>query len=139
GGRGAPPGPAPARAALPAGPARELHSLRDRRPRGPRHGGVHRAAPSSRRMSLPPAVYELLAAPGAFALAALHARRALGSGRAAVELLALVAYGRSEEHTSELQSRVELVCRLLLEKKQKRIGNQRTGGQRTHDRRKAIT
>src|SRR5438105_6746202 len=25
--------------------------------------------------------------------------------------------GRSEEHTSELQSRVELVCRLLLEKK----------------------
>src|SRR6266536_6407133 len=29
----------------------------------------------------------------------------------------LFAY-RSEEHTSELQSRVELVCRLLLEKKQ---------------------
>src|SRR5207247_9548227 len=28
-----------------------------------------------------------------------------------------VAVGRSEEHTSELQSRVELVCRLLLEKK----------------------
>src|SRR5207247_5061594 len=27
------------------------------------------------------------------------------------------ADGRSEEHTSELQSRVELVCRLLLEKK----------------------
>src|SRR5438105_7679784 len=26
---------------------------------------------------------------------------------------------RSEEHTSELQSRVELVCRLLLEKKKK--------------------
>ena len=26
---------------------------------------------------------------------------------------------RSEEHTSELQSRSELVCRLLLEKKQK--------------------
>src|SRR5699024_11987763 len=26
---------------------------------------------------------------------------------------------RSEEHTSELQSRFELVCRLLLEKKQK--------------------
>src|SRR5207247_4212878 len=25
--------------------------------------------------------------------------------------------GRSEEHTSELQSRVEIVCRLLLEKK----------------------
>src|SRR5690242_21957551 len=28
--------------------------------------------------------------------------------------------GRSEEHTSELQSHVNLVCRLLLEKKKKR-------------------
>src|SRR2546429_1538946 len=28
-----------------------------------------------------------------------------------------LAYGRSEEHTSELQSRLHLVCRLLLEKK----------------------
>src|SRR5687768_18256197 len=27
------------------------------------------------------------------------------------------AHGRSEEHTSELQSRLHLVCRLLLEKK----------------------
>src|SRR5438105_11898476 len=29
------------------------------------------------------------------------------------------ARARSEEHTSELQSRVDLVCRLLLEKKKK--------------------
>src|SRR3712207_8031927 len=29
---------------------------------------------------------------------------------------------RSEEHTSELQSRQYLVCRLLLEKKKKRLG-----------------
>src|SRR2546422_2142798 len=29
---------------------------------------------------------------------------------------------RSEEHTSELQSRLHLVCRLLLEKKKKRKG-----------------
>src|SRR3712207_9018961 len=29
------------------------------------------------------------------------------------------SYGRSEEHTSELQSRQYLVCRLLLEKKKK--------------------
>src|SRR5690348_17839779 len=29
--------------------------------------------------------------------------------------------GRSEEHTSELQSPVHLVCRLLLEKKKKKI------------------
>src|SRR3712207_7345366 len=32
-------------------------------------------------------------------------------------MLALVACRRSEEHTSELQSRQYLVCRLLLEKK----------------------
>src|SRR3989442_9605798 len=33
-------------------------------------------------------------------------------------------YARSEEHTSELQSRPHLVCRLLLEKKKKKkIGN----------------
>src|SRR2546429_3416087 len=29
----------------------------------------------------------------------------------------MAAFGRSEEHTSELQSRLHLVCRLLLEKK----------------------
>src|SRR2546429_1770054 len=29
--------------------------------------------------------------------------------------------GRSEEHTSELQSRLHLVCRLLLEKKRTRV------------------
>src|SRR6266403_4286747 len=32
-------------------------------------------------------------------------------------LRSMVADGRSEEHTSELQSRRDLVCRLLLEKK----------------------
>src|SRR5207248_9814895 len=32
---------------------------------------------------------------------------------------------RSEEHTSELQSPYDLVCRLLLEKKKKRIKNER--------------
>src|SRR2546422_8439556 len=40
--------------------------------------------------------------------------------------------GRSEEHTSELQSRLHLVCRLLLEKKKKRavygFGNGRSHG-----------
>src|SRR2546421_3793386 len=33
---------------------------------------------------------------------------------------------RSEEHTSELQSRSDLVCRLLLEKKKKRISISRS-------------
>src|SRR5712664_4968485 len=32
---------------------------------------------------------------------------------------------RSEEHTSELQSRSDLVCRLLLEKKKRRVHNNR--------------
>src|SRR3712207_7574891 len=35
-------------------------------------------------------------------------------------LALLLALGRSEEHTSELQSRQYLVCRLLLEKKKKK-------------------
>src|SRR4051812_49713627 len=35
------------------------------------------------------------------------------------------AAGRSEEHTSELQSHVNLVCRLLLEKKKKKTTNTR--------------
>src|SRR5687768_17757329 len=34
--------------------------------------------------------------------------------------------GRSEEHTSELQSRLHLVCRLLLEKKKKELKRSKT-------------
>src|SRR5690554_7174789 len=36
-------------------------------------------------------------------------------------LIEPVDLGRSEEHTSELQSRPHLVCRLLLEKKKKKM------------------
>src|SRR5699024_11411184 len=58
-------------------------------------------------------------AEGAF----FHIRRQIGGSRQVTD----VAYGgidnpaiaRSEEHTSELQSRFDLVCRLLLEKKKK--------------------
>src|SRR2546430_6133245 len=40
---------------------------------------------------------------------------------------------RSEEHTSELQSQSNLVCRLLLEKKKKTIANELTyRGQHTY-------
>src|SRR2546422_2615733 len=39
---------------------------------------------------------------------------------AEVELASLQNRERSEEHTSELQSRLHLVCRLLLEKKKRR-------------------
>src|SRR5690348_17987893 len=41
------------------------------------------------------------------------ARRLLADAR----FRGLISYARSEEHTSELQSPVHLVCRLLLEKK----------------------
>src|SRR3989440_3430212 len=39
---------------------------------------------------------------------------------------------RSEEHTSELQSRSDLVCRLLLEKKKKKQGHQKGAEDHTH-------
>src|SRR2546422_8036226 len=41
-------------------------------------------------------------------------------GGAGVTVTAAVPFLRSEEHTSELQSRLHLVCRLLLEKKKKK-------------------
>src|SRR2546430_3627167 len=44
---------------------------------------------------------------------------------------ALVTSVRSEEHTSELQSQSNLVCRLLLEKKKKRT-HDRQRAERTH-------
>src|SRR2546429_6656043 len=44
--------------------------------------------------------------------------RAAPAGAQVLQLPA-AAHGRSEEHTSELQSRLHLVCRLLLEKKKK--------------------
>src|SRR3989449_1867582 len=37
------------------------------------------------------------------------------------------ATARSEEHTSELQSRLHLVCRLLLEKKKKKVAQALSG------------
>src|SRR2546421_5259612 len=41
-------------------------------------------------------------------------------------LAVAVVKDRSEEHTSELQSRSDLVCRLLLEKKKKKKNNHKT-------------
>src|SRR5690348_17977826 len=53
------------------------------------------------------------------------APRAPGFRAAGPHLLdaARAALGRSEEHTSELQSPVHLVCRLLLEKKKNKRGS----------------
>src|SRR5690554_1720969 len=51
--------------------------------------------------------------------AACHYAEGLGFQSVYLPLEELADYGpRSEEHTSELQSRPHLVCRLLLEKKQ---------------------
>src|SRR5438270_13459283 len=47
------------------------------------------------------------------------AGRASGAGRRGSRPRAWSPAGRSEEHTSELQSQSNLVCRLLLEKKKK--------------------
>src|SRR5947209_15041307 len=45
--------------------------------------------------------------------------------RAEVSDVATAIFERSEEHTSELQSRQYLVCRLLLEKKKKQEHNEK--------------
>src|SRR5438046_6123765 len=50
----------------------------------------------------------------------LHQRAVLIRGGINVQLARMVLH-RSEEHTSELQSLTNLVCRLLLEKKKKKI------------------
>src|SRR2546430_7599619 len=44
---------------------------------------------------------------------------AAGVGRSWPDTLVATHFSRSEEHTSELQSQSNLVCRLLLEKKKK--------------------
>src|SRR2546422_8271456 len=65
----------------------------------------------------------------------LEAERAAHAGRAAKPRAQGAAGARergrqrlrSEEHTSELQSRLHLVCRLLLEKKKKKINGEKVG------------
>src|SRR2546422_2882764 len=54
-----------------------------------------------------------------------------GIGVSWFRVFAVSCQKRSEEHTSELQSRLHLVCRLLLEKKKKK---QRVPGTRQRDR-----
>src|SRR3989442_10658527 len=51
------------------------------------------------------------------ATARAHVKLSRAARRRLRRCAALVACSRSEEHTSELQSRPHLVCRLLLEKK----------------------
>src|SRR3712207_8373507 len=51
------------------------------------------------------------------------ARAAMDKAKGAVPAWVVPLPNRSEEHTSELQSRQYLVCRLLLEKKKKTVLN----------------
>src|SRR5690242_21011790 len=51
----------------------------------------------------------------------LAARERLVMHRVDADLRCATGAGRSEEHTSELQSHVNLVCRLLLEKKKNKL------------------
>src|SRR5699024_12883546 len=81
---------------------RHLHSFPTRRSSDlARHGGPRRSAPDGSSGS----------AAGPVSPRGGRARRRLPR--------------RSEEHTSELQSRFDLVCRLLLEKKKKKLTNDR--------------
>src|SRR3712207_8198726 len=65
----------------------------------------------------PGAVDARAGAAGLEALAGVHVADPRGGGALAVAQRQARGVGRSEEHTSELQSRQYLVCRLLLEKK----------------------
>src|SRR5699024_11960690 len=60
-------------------------------------------------------------AKGTGSVCSVHARHAQKSAATAGRMNSrdAVYRGRSEEHTSELQSRFDLVCRLLLEKKKR--------------------
>src|SRR5207247_9626147 len=73
---------------------------------------LHDALPISSRPEGPPGPRRQSGRPGA-GLSGLRPRRGHSPGHPRLHRLRL----RSEEHTSELQSRVDLVCRLLLEKK----------------------
>src|SRR2546422_4351360 len=70
---------------------------------------IHHAPPASALANTPHA------APATSPTTILVWSFTAGRGRAAAR-----GCGRSEEHTSELQSRLHLVCRLLLEKKKKK-------------------
>src|SRR3989449_3950483 len=55
-----------------------------------------------------------------------RARQLVAAAKELKKRLKLKGEVRSEEHTSELQSRLHLVCRLLLEKKKKKKTKQRS-------------
>src|SRR2546427_8502854 len=88
------------------------HECPTARRRAPRPGDGH--SRRQIRSAARPCVHERSTGPCAPAHAAAPARRCSGPEH------------RSEEHTSELQSQSNLVCRLLLEKKKKKENKTRT-------------
>src|SRR5687768_18155504 len=74
-----------------------------------------RIAPSASRRSVPPPAETVRDTP--------LSRFWIASTRTPVRRCAPSRARRSEEHTSELQSRLHLVCRLLLEKKKSTTRN----------------
>src|SRR2546422_3929654 len=73
-----------------------------------------------RSLAQGPSAEALYAAGALRAAADSFAARAAAEPRTAAHWYNVGATLRSEEHTSELQSRLHLVCRLLLEKKKKK-------------------
>src|SRR5437879_10405537 len=63
---------------------------------------------------------------GAVGLGGMDGRPLGRAGRLVPQRRVVPAASRSEEHTSELQSPMYLVCRLLLEKKKNKIHRQQT-------------
>src|SRR5207249_9130554 len=86
---------------------------------------IPRALPSfpTRRSSdlLPPRSRSISSPDSPYAITSRHFSRSMGANRVYGSPLCRPPSSstRSEEHTSELQSRFDLVCRLLLEKKKK--------------------
>src|SRR5690606_42045585 len=77
---------------------------------------LHDALPISSSGAVPPAAFRAAGSSlawGGFAAASPAALATTGGNAASND----ARFERSEEHTSELQSRENLVCRLLLEKK----------------------
>src|SRR3989449_7058897 len=107
--RAVPQEPAPTTAIMPRGPGRRRRGARRGGARCP-HAGARCSRGGAARRSRPPR--RRRPPPGAGRRA--PARRTERTRRRGA------SRERSEEHTSELQSRLHLVCRLLLEKKKKR-------------------
>src|SRR5690606_41903109 len=96
-----------------------LSSCHHARPPHPLTLSLHDALPIWLRLLLQPISHRRRRAGALAHRPARHVRAdALGNrARARSRQAALDRFFRSEEHTSELQSRENLVCRLLLEKK----------------------